>query len=86
MRRFLVKMIVETNDNPDKEIYYDDQEMHVMIATWIDAALEDRDDGPRRTFAEITTLDVRPSVEQIRDGGPDYMAWRDNIRKAMGGS
>jgi len=57
MRRFLVKMILETNEDPGKEIYYDDQEMHTMIATWIDAALEDRDDGPRRMFAEITTLD-----------------------------
>lgn len=57
MRRFLVKMIVETNENPGKEIYYDDLEMHTMICTWVDGALEDRDDGPHRVFAEITTLE-----------------------------
>lgn len=60
MRRFLVKMIVETNDNDGGEPYYDDEEMRMMIVTWVDGALEDRADTPRRMFAEITTLDARP--------------------------
>jgi len=47
-------MIVETNEDPDKEIYYDDHEMPEMIATWVDQAFEDRDDHPVRTFMEAT--------------------------------
>jgi hypothetical protein len=63
MRRFLVKMIVETNENPDKEIYYDDREMREQIVTWVDQVFEDRDDDPHRTFAEITQL--TPTIKPL---------------------
>lgn len=69
MRRYLIKMIVETNDDPDKEIYYDDREMPEMIATWVDQVFEDRDDHPVRTFMESTLLSPRTGSPAQADTG-----------------
>lgn len=58
MRRWVVRMIIESNENPDKEIYYEDSEMPRAIREWMDAALEDRDDQPVIMWTEFTRLEV----------------------------
>jgi hypothetical protein len=54
VRRWTVRMVIETNENPDKEIYYDDQEIPRVLRQFMDAALEDRDDGPQIVWSEWT--------------------------------
>lgn len=68
MRRFMIRMIVVTNEGPGRstdgsadEEYYSDQEMPMQLAEWIDDALDDRDDGPHREWTEITLLEGKVS-------------------------
>lgn len=53
MREYMVRMTIRTNENPDKEIYYEDEEIPSVIREWFDGALEDRDDGPRIEWSEF---------------------------------
>lgn len=44
-----------------EENYYDDSELRDLIEGWADAALDDRDDGPKvrfRSLPEILVVDV----------------------------
>lgn len=58
MREFTVRLTVRTNDREDEdergEPYYDDAEMCRVISTWIEGALEDRDDSPQVIWGEVT--------------------------------
>lgn len=58
MREFTVRLTVRTNDREDEdergEPYYDNTEMCRVISTWIEGALEDRDDGPYVYWGEVT--------------------------------
>lgn len=57
MREYAVRLTIRTNDREDEadrgEPYYSDAEMGRMIGTWIEAALEDRDDSPYVYWGEV---------------------------------
>lgn len=59
MRRWVVRMIIESNtEYPDERPYHDDQQMPFQLREWMDEALNDRDDGPHITWTEFTRLEV----------------------------
>lgn len=57
MREYHVRLTVRTNDRENEaergEPYYDDEEMGRVLSSWIESALEDRDDHPYVYWGEI---------------------------------
>lgn len=57
MREYDVRLVIRTNDREDEpergEPYYDDEEMGREISSWIESALEDRDDSPYVYWGEV---------------------------------
>lgn len=89
MREYEVRLTVRTNDREDEaergEPYYGDQEMGCMISSWIESALEDRDDHPYVYWGEVVLREpsvvdgVRPHLPMT----PEQMSLRRRMYESL---
>jgi len=54
MRRWTVRMVIETEDAGSDSPYYEDHEIPRQITEWFGDALEDRSDQPMIMWSEWT--------------------------------